>query len=1122
MSEDKLPNVGAVDPGGDPGGVDEDPLRRAAREIRAAGSLQALVPLSAAEREQLADAAIALAGAPARSSEPAGDLPPVTPLRRPRPGTRVVAAVVAASFAFAAAVALYLHHGRPAVRPLAAFAMVVEGEQTTRGSAEPTTLGEPVELRPKTRLVVTLTTQTPERDARLRLVLVRDGRATLLDPPITWGKAGATIEGAAAELLGAQSDGPAELVVVLGRELPAEEDIRALALRPAGDVPRHLQVRRWAVRLEGFSHAAVDVLLGGCSAVVQAPGGPGPPRCELTGVRIHLWVGVPATAAVAIYVDGHVLGQKPEARGGGSAFDLDVPARTGSFSVRLEDREIAAWAVAPAAIFEKVRAAEAARRAGKLDEADAALEGIPADASAEEQLEAVRWRAKIALRRGKLGQERGRREQAVELARSLGHVSAEADETLAIIYSFRREHALAQAVQLLPALDAPGLLYGEGAVHRDLIRGLLASELGELGAALGSFQRALATAERIGDAADRARILAPQADVLQALGRSGESLDAIDAAIQRGETDADVCARVDALTSAGWLLRDLDPRRAQPLVDLAAQLAAQRCPHKLPIALVNQGWLFAAAGRFGEARAVLDQISLAKQAPDARVTTWLLRLEAETVLGEDPARAEQHAQHLAASAATLCSTELAYEAHLLRARALVLLDRPGPAAAAFAEAERALTLWSRLVPLGEGRATFFQRHDQLALTAIPFFLAQARRGDQGARLALAATVRRSIARFVTSLAGGDRARARAERGETGQDPTPQQFDQTTDRWPTSRGAGRVGEVVPGVCQARDTAMLAGEEPALTGPPAQPALFVHPTPLGLLVLAWRGSSIDFRELPGAAAGERPDALSDRIAEAAAPMLAGAPRVHVHVHRSLARLPIDRSLGRSLDRSLGRSLGAQRGVPIAFAVDAPAPAPGACAGPQRALLVANPQRNLWAASSAVPVIQPDLERLGFVVDTLDGAAATRAAIEARLADPCTALFHYDGHAGAALRAAGGATGPHIGDRIDDALLLASGDTLTAADVLKLPRVPESVVLNGCTTAAPEGLGLAQAFLLAGAAQVVASLDELPADAAASFTRKLFEGATSSPASLDLVRLFARAMAGADVPALRVFER
>jgi hypothetical protein len=513
-------------------------------------------------------------------------------------------------------------------------------------------------------------------------------------------------------------------------------------------------------------------------------------------------------------------------------------------------------------------------------------------------------------------------------------------------------------------------------------------------------------------------------------------------------------------------------------VDEAAELAAASCDRLVPVALVNQGWLLAAARRFGEARAVLSRIAGLQHAPDARITTWVLRLEAETVLGEDPAKAEQYAQHLAERASALCSTELAYEAHLLRARALVLLDRPEPAAVSFAQAERALTLWSRLVPLGEGRDTFFERHDQLALTAIPFFLEQVRRSKPGARLALATTVRHSIARFITSLVGGGRARARVERGEI--------------------------DAVAGRCETRD-AEASAAEPARIESPAHAALFVHPAPQGLLVLAWRGSSIDFREIPRGGSHDSPDELSARIANAAAPMFAGAPSVDLHVHRSLAALPLDRSMAALL------------AVPIAFAVDAPAGPPAAsCSGERRALLVTNPQSNLWAASDAARGIRGDLVRMGFQVDSLDGGAATREAITARLADPCTALFDYDGHGVAATPR--GLTR----DRTDDALVLAGGELLTAADVLGLPRVPARVVLNGCTTAAPEGLGLAQAFLIAGAAQVFASLDEIPADDAARFTRRLFEGAPSSAAGPDLVSLFSRARSVADVAALRVFER
>jgi hypothetical protein len=249
MSEDRLPRAG----------TDDDVLRRAAREVRASSSLQALVPLSAAERERLADAAIehvlGAAGAPAPASEPAVRIPAaVTPLGRPRSRARAVTAVVAASLALAAAVALYVRGDRRAATPPATYAMIVAGEQPTRGAApHPAGPGVPVELRPETRLVITLASRQPERDVLLRLVLVRGGRATVLDPPVGKDQAGGlSIAGPAAELLGVQRDGPAELVVVLGRALPGDDALRALVLGAPGDAPRDLQVLRQAIRLAGF------------------------------------------------------------------------------------------------------------------------------------------------------------------------------------------------------------------------------------------------------------------------------------------------------------------------------------------------------------------------------------------------------------------------------------------------------------------------------------------------------------------------------------------------------------------------------------------------------------------------------------------------------------------------------------------------------------------------------------------------------------------------------------------------------------------------------------------------------------------------------------------------------
>jgi cellulose synthase operon protein C len=440
----------------------------------------------------------------------------------------------------------------------------------------------------------------------------------------------------------------------------------------------------------------------------------------------------------------------------------------------------------------------------------------------------------------------------------------------------------------------------------------------------------------------------------------------------------------------------------------------------------------------------------------------------------------------------------------------VVLDQPAQAARAFAAADRALTLWSRLVPLGEGRATFFERHDQLALEAIPFFIAQVRRSMPGAGAALAATTRRSIARFSASLAGAGGARARAERGAPARDHGSA-FARTVERWPVRWTAAERAGPVAGVCEARDSEARVEPEPGRGESTPRVALLVHPLPHSLLLVASRDSGVEFREIPGALDRERDDELSARIARAAAPLLAGAPRVHLHVHRTLAALPLDRSLAALL------------GVPIAFAVDAPPRDRGArCGGDRRALLVANPQQNLWAASATARALQRDLARMGFQVDTLEGPQATRAAVEGHLTDPCTALLQYDGH-GVAAAALAEHRGPGLaGDRAGDALVLAGGDLLTASDVLGLPRVPPAVVLNGCTTAAPEGLGLAQAFVLAGAEQVVASLGPIAADDAARLATQLFAAAPRGPADLDLVSVFARANPAVAPAGLRVYER
>jgi cellulose synthase operon protein C len=986
--------------------------------------------------------------------------------------------------------------------------MLVAGERDTRGEPSPpppVAADAAIEVRPTTQLVITLTPAQPERDALVRLVLVRGDRAALLEPASRRNKDGSlTIEAPAAELLGAQADGAVALVALLGRELPSDDEIRSIALGRAA-LPSHVQRLRQALRLAGFSRSAIEVLIGGCRGVISGTGS-APPRCELAaGAPLKLWLGVAPSDEVEIFVDDQLQRSAVIARGGGAAYELPVAVSARALSVRVGGVEVAARQLAEAPRFASVQAFDLALDAGSFDQAEAALAAAASAAtaaSAAEQLELARRRARLAARRGEPERARVLRQQAVALAREQRNLSVETDELVALLYGLIDDHQLAEAAQLARQLDAHGTLYAEGAMYRELTRGRLASELGDLGTALSLMRHAQAIGERLGSARGLAVLRGPLADVLLSLGRGEEVRQLAEAEASRGAQGEEPCARVDALTSAGWLLRDVDRPRAQQLVDRAAALAEERCADRLPIALVNRGWLLAEAGQFGAARAVLKRLARAPREGVGRAFTWELRLEAEVLLGEDPEQAARHAGQLLERAEALCSTEQRYEAHLLRARALHALHRPAEAAAAFAEAERALARWSRTVPLGEGRETFFRRHDQLALAAIPFFLEQLARGDAAAKPALAATVRRSLARFVASLAFGGRVRSKAERGERPAQLEPALLADAS--------------APPLSCAAREAALALDDEPPLSEPPTHAALLVHPAPGGWLLVAWRGAAIELASLP-TVEHEPPAALTARLTAAAAPLFAGVARLHLHVHRSLAALPLDRSLMRALPAAT-----------VAFAVDAPAPpsAAAACSAAPRALLVSDPQRNLWAASDAVPALRAQLERRGFTVELLEGAAVTRAALAARLADPCVQLLHYDGHARGRSAPSGA-----VRDRVDDALLLAGGETLTAAEILGLPRVPPAIVLNGCTTAAPEGLGLAQAFLVAGAAQVVASLEELPSEDAAQFTRLLYAPAPApaettttgaASAALDLVSLFARAMASRDLAGLRAFER
>ena len=145
--------------------------------------------------------------------------------------------------------------------------------------------------------------------------------------------------------------------------------------------------------------------------------------------------------------------------------------------------------------------------------------------------------------------------------------------------------------------------------------------------------------------------------------------------------------------------------------------------------------------------------------------------------------------------------------------------------------------------------------------------------------------------------------------------------------------------------------------------------------------------------------------------------------------------------------------------------------------RALVVADPTRNLAAAREEGTWVRDWLEEHDWSPRLLEGSQATRDAVSASLSE--VDLLHYSGHASA-------------GDRWSSRLALARG-SLTVADVLAAPSVPRWVILNACDTAGTGDVGafgLAQAFVAKGAQGVVASSQPIDDEDARLFAKGLYE--------------------------------
>jgi tetratricopeptide (TPR) repeat protein len=470
------------------------------------------------------------------------------------------------------------------------------------------------------------------------------------------------------------------------------------------------------------------------------------------------------------------------------------------------------------------------------------------------------------------------------------------------------------------------------------------------------------------------------------------------------------------------------------------------------------------------------------------------------------------AERLSREAESAAAAELAWRAAVDAGAALEALGRPDEAADWYRRAEAQLDDRAALVPVDEGRVRLLGDLGESARRLVGVELA---RGRTAAALDAVRAARR---RVLSRLSRPDPAHLAPERRAAW---AQAYADYAAARADLDRDAGedwrrtdaelaaltRTREGARQALRVKLDAAVALLDPQGTGA----ATALSPLPEDALTLAWgatttgrvlfcaRGTQVSAQRLPDAASPA--DALAachDALARATEVRLLADPAVEaLDVHAT---------------RFDGHALVAGRSVRYAVDIAPHARRVGATPNAPSALVVADARGDLPAARPEGERVAGRLRALGFTpVEVLVDRAATVDAVLAGLGR--VEFLHYAGH------------GQFAGvEGWESNLPVADGRRLGVADLLSQAALPARIVLSGCEMARADGqgsvsgLGLAQAFVLGGADEVVAATRPVR-DADAAAVMDALYAQLSPGAGATLAPALARAQAALETSGARV---
>lgn len=830
--------------------------------------------------------------------------------------------------------------------------------------------------------------------------------------------------------------------------------------------------------------APLLVEFAGCAAVRAGP------VCELSGPgQLTLWLEAAEDATISVRVDGKeaTLSRATVAGGVQLHVSIGAPARvlTVGVSHRTEERRFR-LPLAHAEPLAELDEAEALRNKGQLDEAEARLAGPLHHLSPDVRARARGKLARIERTRGRAEEAVRQFHEAIALDREAGRRSDEIKDRLALSFTLVAQRRFTEARAAGEPLSALGAEDPAGGALTPYYAGQIAYETGDLRAARSLLRQADAATERLALDEHRASALELEAEVLRLLGRPDEVPELFRAARALLGPNVPACRHAAYLSNLGWFLLHMaeqaEPAEpSAPVFEQAIALYRADCavPALLANALTNLAHARLANGENERAQALVDEARRALPKAEAVLEAAWIELEGRLALARrDAPRALAQYEHLGALAAQALIPDARWRAALGRATALEALGRDRDARDAYAEAEDLLDEDSRRVPLGEGKTTFLGQREESARRRVDFLL---RRRDPGA----ASAARRSRVRVLAELSWSHRIHALDEAGRARWEETLAAYRRGRDALDAGTEADwtlPADQLVASRAErsARAARLRAALDQGLAGlwpdhaeaqasdgkalaSPGESEVFLvfHPLPQGVVgfALTRRGSAS--RRLGPVDPDASPADLAERLLAPFRAELSAATRLRVLSFGALTRvdfhaLPFD-----------GGPLAAR--LIVSYGLDLPAriEPPGA-AVTASALVIADPRGDLAGArDEARRIVETRSAQAGFTTRVLRGREATHRAVRDAIEDPRFGLLHFSGHGIFEGR-----------DGWESGLLLAAGGQLSVSDILVLRRVPDFVLLSGCETAQTSpgvgaiGLGLAQAFLIAGSRAVVAT--------------------------------------------------